>query len=331
VGRSWLAWTGERVNVEAGDDPLVSVVIPMYQAEAWIREALASVAMQTHAVHECIVVSDGSTDDGPDIVRDVQRGGSLPLRLVEIEHAGVSVARNTGINAASGQYVALLDADDVWNERKLEYQLETLVRTGTTMCTTGYALFDSETRKVLGVVASRRADRAIRQWLAMEGNGLLMSSTALFSRSVIESMEDFDPRISIVEDLEFSVRMQDAGMVTIDRRVLVGYRVHAGQAHGQIEGVTANRAALYDLLPIERYGLSFARRCRSNLEAHVGYYLLVHRQVRKAFGHLGKAFRLDPRRLVTLPLYALLRRVGRRLHAWTCRVSLWPQPHSQCR
>jgi glycosyltransferase involved in cell wall biosynthesis len=86
------------VNVEAGDDPLVSVVIPMFNAGPWIREALASVAMQTHAVHECIVVSDGSTDDGPDIVRDVQRGGSLPLRLVEIEHAGVSVARNTGIN-----------------------------------------------------------------------------------------------------------------------------------------------------------------------------------------------------------------------------------------
>ena len=317
--------------LKVGDEPLVSVVIPMFNAGRWIRETLKSVAAQTHSVHECIVVSDGSTDSGPEIVRQIEKHGSLPLTLVEIEHAGVSVARNTGINAASGQYVALLDADDVWNERKLEYQLETLVRTGTTMCTTGYALFDSETRKVLGVVAFRRADRAIRQWLAMEGNGLLMSSTALFSRSVIESMEDFDPRISIVEDLEFSVRMQDAGMVTIDRRVLVGYRVHAGQAHGQIEGVTANRAALYDLLPIERYGLSFARRCRSNLEAHVGYYLLVHRQVRKAFGHLGKAFRLDPRRLVTLPLYALLRRVGRRLHAWTCRVSLWPQPHSQCR
>ena len=109
------------MNLNAGDRPLISVVIPMFNAGPWIRETLESVAAQSCPVHECIVVSDGSTDNGPDIVRDVQRGGSLPLRLVEIEHAGVSVARNTGINAASGQYVALLDADDVWNERKLEY------------------------------------------------------------------------------------------------------------------------------------------------------------------------------------------------------------------
>ena len=316
------------MNLNAGDRPLISVVIPMFNAGPWIRETLESVAAQSCPVHECIVVSDGSTDNGPDIVRDVQRGGSLPLRLVEIEHAGVSVARNTGINAASGQYVALLDADDVWNERKLEYQLETLVRTGATMCTTGYALFDSETRKVLGVVAFRRADRAIRQWLALEGNGLLISSTVVIERSEVESLDGFDPRVSICEDLEFSVRMQDTGMVTVDRRVLVGYRVHAGQAHRWLEGVSGNTEVLYDLLPVERYGLPFARRCRSNLDAHVGYSLLVRGQPLKALGRLVKVLRRDPRRLVTLPLYALLRRVGRRSRAWTKRITVWPRPHS---
>lgn len=316
------------MNLNAGDRPLISVVIPMFNAGPWIRETLESVAAQSCPVHECIVVSDGSTDNGPDIVRDVQRGGSLPLRLVEIEHAGVSVARNTGINAASGRYVALLDADDVWNERKLEYQLETLVRTGATMCTTGYALFDSETRKVLGVVAFRRADRAIRQWLALEGNGLLISSTVVIERSEVESLDGFDPRVSICEDLEFSVRMQDTGMVTVDRRVLVGYRVHAGQAHRWLEGVSGNTAVLYDLLPVERYGLPFARRCRSNLDAHVGYSLLVRGQPLKALGRLVKVLRRDPRRLVTLPLYALLRRVGRRSRAWTKRITVWPRPHS---
>ena len=316
------------MNLNAGDRPLISVVIPMFNAGPWIRETLESVAAQSCPVHECIVVSDGSTDNGPDIVRDVQRGGSLPLRLVEIEHAGVSVARNTGINAASGRYVALLDADDVWNERKLEYQLETLVRTGATMCTTGYALFDSETRKVLGVVAFRRADRAIRQWLALEGNGLLISSTVVIERSEVESLDGFDPRVSICEDLEFSVRMQDTGMVTVDRRVLVGYRVHAGQAHRWLEGVSGNTAVLYDLLPVERYGLPFARRCRSNLDAHVGYSLLVRGQPLKALGRLVKVLRRDPRRLVTLPLYALLRRVGRRSRAWTKRITMWPRPYS---
>ena len=196
------------------------------------------------------------------------------------------------------------------------------------MCTTGYALFDSETRKVLGVVAFRRADRAIRQWLALEGNGLLISSTVVIERSEMESLDGFDPRVSICEDLEFSVRMQDTGMVTVDRRALVGYRVHAGQSHRWLEGVSGNTAALYDLLPVERYGLPFARRCRSNLDAHVGYSLLVRGQPLKALGQLVKVLRRDPRRLVTLPLYALLRRVGRRSRAWTKRITMWPRPHS---
>ena len=329
VGSSWLAPAGGRVNPIAGEEPLVSVVIPMFNGGAWIRETLESVAAQTHPVHECIVVSDGSTDNGPDVVREMEKRGSLPLTLVEIDHAGVSVARNAGLRCASGQYVALLDADDVWHERKLEYQLETMKRTRATICTVGYALFDSDTRKVLGVVAFRRPDRAIRRWLAMEGNGLLISSTVLFERSELESLDGFDPRVSICEDLEFSVRMQDTGMVAVDRRVLVGYRVHPGQAHRQLDEVSGNVTALYDLLPIERYGWSFARRCRSNLDAHVGYSLLVRGHPLKAFGRLARALRVDPRRPITLPFYALLRRADRSFRAWTSRITVWPRPHSR--
>ena len=85
------------MTYKRSDSSLVSVVIPLFNAGPWIREALASVAAQTHDVHECIVVDDGSTDDGPDIVREVQQDRSLPLTLIEIQHSGVSVARNTGI------------------------------------------------------------------------------------------------------------------------------------------------------------------------------------------------------------------------------------------
>ena len=293
--------------------PHVSVVIPMFNAGPWIREALTSVATQTHAVHQCIVVDDGSTDDGPDIVREVQRGGTLPLTLIEIEHAGVSVARNTGIDEASGFYVALLDSDDVWNERKLEYQLETMQRTEANMCTTGYVLFDSETRRVRGVVSARRLDRAIRRWLALEGNGLAISSTAIFRRSDTEHGKDFDPRVSVCEDIEFTLRMHDGGKLVIDRRVLVGLRNHGAQAHRDPSRHPANMAALYDLLPIEKFGRSYAKRCRSNLDAHIGYSLLARRRLKDAASPLADALRRDPFRVVTLPLYAICRRVARRL------------------
>lgn len=311
------------MTYKRSDSSLVSVVIPLFNAGPWIREALASVAAQTHEVHECIVVDDGSTDDGPDIVREVQQDWSLPLTLIEIQHSGVSVARNTGIAATSGDFVALLDSDDVWSERKLECQIATLQRTGATVCTTGYALFKSETRKVKGVVTFRRPDRAIRRWLAMEGNGLLFSSTAIFRRSEIEKVGEFDPRVAIGEDLEFTLRMQDVGRLVIDRRVLVGYRTHGGQAHRHIGNLARDVEMLYDRMPIERLGLTYGRRCRSNLDAHVGYSLLLRGQPLNAVRRFARALRRDPLRLLTLPIYALGRRLSRHSRAWFTRVPAW--------
>ena len=281
-----------------------------------------SVATQTHPVHECIVVDDGSTDDGPDIVREVQRGGTLPLTLIEIEHAGVSVARNTGIDKASGFYVALLDSDDVWTERKLEYQLETMQRTEANMCTTGYVLFDSETRRVRGVVSVRRLDRAIRRWLALEGNGLAISSTSIFRRSDIKHGKHFDPRVTVGEDIEFTLRMHHGGKLVIDRRVLVGVRNHGAQAHRDFIKHPANMVALYNLLPIEKFGSSYAKRCRSNLDAHLGYSLLAQGRLIDAAGPLADALRRDPFRVVTLPLHAVCRRIARRLRVGG-RRSTW--------
>jgi len=308
---------------KCSDSSLVSVVIPLFNAGSWIRETLASVAAQSHGVHECIVVDDGSTDDGPDIVREVQQDGSLPLTLIEIQHSGVSIARNTGIAATSGDFVALLDSDDVWSERKLEFQIATLQRTGAIMCTTGYALFESETRKVEGVVTFRRPDQAVRRWLAMEGNGLAISSTALFRRSDVERADNFDRRVSTGEDLEFTLRMSEAGAVIVDRRILVGVRTHAAQAHRNLENTAANMAALYDLLPIEKFGSSFAKRCRSNLDAHVCYSLLARRRPAEAAVGLVGALRRDPLRLVTLPICALGRRVVRRSRVFLTKVFVW--------
>ncbi len=305
------------------DSPFVSVVIPMFNGGTWIHEALESVAMQTHAVHECIVVDDGSTDQGPGIVREVQRAGDLPLDLITIEHAGVSVARNTGIEAASGHFIALLDADDVWWPRKLEYQVEMIQATKASMCTTAYALFHSDSRRIKGVVSVRRPNRAVRRWLALEGNGLLISSTAIFRRSEIERLGGFDSRASIGEDLEFTLRMQEVGELVTDRRVLVGYRTHEGQAHRHLGNLATDLERMYEQIPIERLGLRCARRCRSNLDAHVGYSLLIRGHLVEAARRFAKVLKRDPRRLITLPAYALGRRLVRRSRGWFVKVPIY--------
>lgn len=101
------------------EPPLVSVVVPAFNAQAYVGEAIESVLTQTYQHLECIVVNDGSTDCTGDIIR------SFGDRVVAFDQrsAGVSQARNLAIEASRGTWLAFLDADDLWASNKLERQI----------------------------------------------------------------------------------------------------------------------------------------------------------------------------------------------------------------
>lgn len=102
----------------------ISAVIPAYNSEQTIGRAIESVLKQTRPADEIIVIDDGSTDATADTVRAF----GDKVRLIQQENAGASVARNTGIQAAAGEWVAFLDADDEWLPEKLHLQTEHLHR-----------------------------------------------------------------------------------------------------------------------------------------------------------------------------------------------------------
>ena len=110
--------SGAQASDGAGG-PTVSVVIPAHNAEAWIGDAIDSVLTQTHAATEIIVVDDGSTDGTGARLREYGE----KIRVVTQPNAGVSQSRNVGMRAARGEFIAFLDADDVWDPRKLELQV----------------------------------------------------------------------------------------------------------------------------------------------------------------------------------------------------------------
>jgi glycosyltransferase involved in cell wall biosynthesis len=99
------------------DVPSISVVMPLYNKEREVNRALGSVFAQTVRDYELIVVNDGSTDKGPEIVHSIN---DPRIRILEQENAGVSGARNRGIKEAKAELVALLDADDEWHPEFLE-------------------------------------------------------------------------------------------------------------------------------------------------------------------------------------------------------------------
>src|SRR5688500_7031207 len=100
----------------------VSVVMPAYNAEATIASAMASVRAQTYAGWELIVVDDGSTDRTAEIAAGAAATDKR-IRVIRQRNQGVAAARNAAIEAATGRYLAFLDADDLWLPSKLERQL----------------------------------------------------------------------------------------------------------------------------------------------------------------------------------------------------------------
>ena len=104
----------------------VSIIMPVYNASGTIRDAVDSVLRQTYQNYELIIIEDCSKDDSLSIVRSYEQADSR-IRVIENpENKGVAFSRNAGVQAADGDYIALLDSDDVWLENKLEQQIELL-------------------------------------------------------------------------------------------------------------------------------------------------------------------------------------------------------------
>ncbi|MBL7215323.1 MAG: glycosyltransferase [Phycisphaerae bacterium] len=111
----------------------ISTVIPVYNNERFVGRAIESVLKQTVPAHEIVVVDDGSTDGTADVVRSFGE----KVTLIQQSNAGVSAARNTGIQAAKGNWIAFLDSDDEWLPEKIQLQLELLGRNPDLMWMTG--------------------------------------------------------------------------------------------------------------------------------------------------------------------------------------------------
>lgn len=104
-------------------DNLVSIVTPLWNGEKFLAETIESVLKQTYTDWEMIIINDGSTDNGPAIAQAYANKDSR-IKVFSQENGGSSSARNNGIRRANGRYIALLDADDLWEPYFLEYQLQ---------------------------------------------------------------------------------------------------------------------------------------------------------------------------------------------------------------
>jgi len=203
--------------------PRVSVVIPTYNYARYVPEAIDSVLAQSFEGLEVIVVDDGSTDRTAEILRAF--GGQL--RDIRQEHRGLSAARNTGIRAARGQYVAFLDSDDLWLPEKVSLQVARLDAEPEVGLVYGEALFfDDSTPATLtphshfGPHPSGR----ILSWLVRQN--VIPSPTPMVRRELFERVGLFDETLSACEDWDMWIRIARVCEIAYVNRVLAKKRQH---------------------------------------------------------------------------------------------------------
>lgn len=122
--------------------PLVSVLMPLYNSERFVREAIDSVVGQSYGNWELVIVDDRSTDSSAEIAEAYEDS-----RIRVVRHSsnqGVAIARNTALEIARGDYIAFLDSDDVWFENKLEHQIAFMEREHVGMCFTSYETIEED-------------------------------------------------------------------------------------------------------------------------------------------------------------------------------------------
>lgn len=219
--------------------PLVSTIIPAYNAGRWIEAAVRS-ALDQGVEQEVIVIDDGSTDGTAKLAR---RCGS-PVVVYSQRNAGVSQARNRGLELARGQYIAFLDADDVWLPGKLAAQLEAFERfpqAGTVICDEAHVTDAGDVvhpsfMATRSFAADLPCDTAILEkaltWLVTES--FFPTSSVLTRARVARAAGLFDTSLSIVEDRDYWIRLALQAPVAIVPRVLLRYRTDPGSGQSQL-------------------------------------------------------------------------------------------------
>lgn len=217
---------------------LVSVIIPTYNREQYLAEAIASVLDQDYAPIELIVIDDGSSDGTADTVAPF--ADRLLYRLQE--NQGIAAARNAGVNLSHGQFLAFLDSDDIWEPGKLRLQMAVFHARPSTGVVYGHArqFFSPE------MTAPERA--RIRQQ-----EGIFAAPTAsslLVSRTTFERVGPFDQSLNLSVDMDWYARMTEIKMdVVMLPDVLFLRRLHQTNinrtcADEQIERVRLLKATL---------------------------------------------------------------------------------------
>lgn len=276
--------------------PRVSVIIPAYNQARYLKQAIDSVLAQTYRDFEIIVVDDGSTDDTAAIA--AAYGGQI--HYIYQENRGLAGARNTGIRAAQGELIGLLDSDDIWLPNYLKAMVKLANQYPTAVVYFCQArCIDVEGNDLPQIVGGKEfIPEALLSEMLL--SNFIIPSTVTLRRSVVVDVGLFDASLRSCEDWDMWLRLLPEHEFAFTNEILVRYRVHESSLSANPTGMQQAKRSVVE----KHYGLDdgdFATWSQEKRLAYGGlyrYYLLtsVQRQQNWQSGvdYLSRALLIDP-------------------------------------
>ncbi|MBD2693188.1 glycosyltransferase [Anabaena catenula] len=182
---------------------VISVIIPVYNGEKTIRETLESVLNQSFSLIEVIIINDGSTDATLEIIQSIS---DSRLQVFSYPNSGIAVSRNRGIAKASGEYIAFIDADDLWKPDKLKFQVNTLEQNSEAAVAYSWCDHIDESSRFLRSGSRFTANGDVYSKLLV-ANFLENGSNPLIRADALASIGGFEASLSPAEDWDLWLRL----------------------------------------------------------------------------------------------------------------------------
>jgi glycosyltransferase involved in cell wall biosynthesis len=278
-------------NKPRQEAPLVSVIIPCFNGEAFLKEAIESVLAQSYPRVEIIVVDDGSTDHSGEIAQ------SYAVRYIHQANRGLTASRNLGIQESRGSYLVFLDADDRLMPKAIEAGLRVLVHRPECALTVGDHLFVSEDGSYLA--NSRKTFPRARHYEALLKSNLFeMISSILFRRSIFDQVGGFDPDLRVAEDYDLYLRIARDHPICFHPALVAEYRIHESNTsrNSELMLTTTLQVLRRQALYVRRN----PRRLVAFLEGLRGWRRQYGRQLASEMARSSPIWKVDRRKLLLL-------------------------------
>jgi glycosyltransferase involved in cell wall biosynthesis len=284
--------------------PKVTVIIPAYNAMKYLPKTVESVLNQTLTDFEVLIINDGSSDG---IVEWASQITDLRVRLISQENQGTAAARNTGIVESQGEYIAFLDADDIWEPTKLEKQAQCLDNNPLAGLVDAWTAFIDENGKLTGLVMNHETEGDVyKEVVETCDSSVCCGSSPMIRRSCFDTLGLFD-RESYIEDVDMWIRIATRYHYGVVKEPLVKYRMHPNNkskdCESMLRGFRQLIEKIYSSLPTEI--LYLRARSYGRLYIFLAWRSIDTQDYQQAFHYSRQAFAMYPQ-LIFRPCFTRL-------------------------